>query len=72
MYCKLDDRVIEQIIAGTEYPEVQRDSLAQEEAMTLGKASQIAKNHEASVSHMKQLRLLQNVTASTNAFVDTI
>ena len=60
MNCEFVNRLIEQIIAGIMYPEVQRDLFAQNWTLTLGKASQISKKswgidepHEAAIIHTK-------------------
>lgn len=56
---ELDERLIEQLIAGTLYSDVQKDLLAEDKALTLDKAVQMAKNQEASDLHMKQLKTTQ-------------
>ena len=50
---EFDKMLIEQIIARTVYPEVQKQLLV-DEKMTLNKAIQMVKSHEASINYMKQ------------------
>ena len=52
---ELDERIIEQLIAGTVHPEVQKELLGKDDKLTLSEATQIARKHEASLHHMKQL-----------------
>lgn len=52
--CKLDNKIIEQIIVGT-----------------LENAVQIAKNHEASMNHMKQLKITQGNAQTIDALQET-
>ena len=56
--CEFDNIFIEQIIAGTVYPKVQRNLFVKDGPLVLGKASQIAKIYEALVNYMKQLHLM--------------
>ena len=62
---ELNERVIEQLIAGTCLPEVQKDLLAKDNKLTLNKAVQIARFHEVSARHMKQLHIAQGASNST-------
>ena len=57
---ELDERLIEQLIAGTIYNEVQKELLGKDSKLTLDKALKVAKHHEASDNHMKQLKLTQS------------
>ena len=43
---ELNNRLNDQIIAGTAYLKVQRDLLAQDKTLMLGKDPEIAKNHQ--------------------------
>ncbi len=52
---ELEERLIEQLIAGSPYQEVQKDLLAADNTLKLEKAIQIARNHEASLIHMEML-----------------
>jgi predicted Zn-ribbon and HTH transcriptional regulator len=63
---EISERLIEQLIAGTAHPDVQKELLSQEKTMTLEQAMQISGRHEASLSHMKQLAETQ-MTSSVNA-----
>ena len=62
---ELDERVIKQLIAGICLPEVQKALLAKDNKLTLNKAVQIARYHEASIRHMKQLQIAQGASNST-------
>ncbi|XP_072182294.1 uncharacterized protein [Diadema setosum] len=54
-----EERIIEVLISGVQYPEVQKMLLAKGK-MTLKEALDIARTHEASTAHMSQLRGLEN------------
>lgn len=58
-----DERVLEQLIAGTSIP-IQRERLSKEDALTLTAALEVAKSHEATANHMRQMQEL-TATAST-------
>ena len=50
----IDERILEQLIAGTNMPKIQRDELlAKDETLTLTEALEIAKSYEASTNHMR-------------------
>ena len=57
--CKFHDdkekrgRLGEQLIAATPYSDIQKDLLAKDDKLALEEAIQVARNHEASLSHMK-------------------
>ena len=51
----LEERIIEVLISGVRYPEVQKLLLAKDVKLTLDEAITMAKAHEASTVHMKQL-----------------
>ena len=51
---QFDKMFREQIIAGTVYPEVQKQLIAKDKKMTLEKAIETVKNHEASIKNMKE------------------
>ena len=61
-----EDRIIEQIISGIRHPEVQKELLAQDKAMTLDTAMTICRNYEASILHMKQLNTVQGASKSVD------
>ena len=50
-----DDRLVEQIIAGIKYTEVQRKLLQKDDTLTLKQAYDICRTHEASVTHMQKM-----------------
>ena len=56
---ELEERLIEQLIVGTRLPELQKELLAKDENLTLDQALNIGRTHEASISHMSQLRGMQ-------------
>ena len=67
---EIEERIIEQLISGTVYQEVQKELLSKDDKLTLDEALQIAFKHEASLSHMQQLVQTQSTTtnaASVNA-----
>ena len=64
---EMDDRLIEQLIAGTVHAKVQKELLAQDKKLTLDGAMQIAQKHEASLLHMKQLVETQSSNTSSAA-----
>ena len=53
---ELEERLIEQLIVGTRLSELQKELLAKDENLTLDQALNIGRTHEASISHMSQLR----------------
>ena len=57
-----DDRLVEQIIAGIKYTEVQRKLLQKDDTLTLKQAYDICRTHEASVTHMQKMSTLQSHT----------
>ena len=64
--------LIEQIIARTIYPEVQKQLQAKEKKITQEKTIQMVKNHKASINFMKQLQSTRNQNVQHNATVDSI
>jgi hypothetical protein len=62
--CELDEKLIELLIAGTLYTDVQKELLAKDKSLKLEAAMQVARNHEASLIHMKQLKATQSVPQS--------
>ena len=62
---ELNNRLIEQLIAGTAHPDVQKELLGKDKNLTLEQAVQIAGKHEASVNHMKQLAETQTTSTSS-------
>ena len=59
------ERILEQLIAGTAIPKVQRELLSKDDTLTLAQALDIAKAHEASIKHMKQIQDLTPTPATS-------
>ena len=59
------ERILEQFIAGTAIPKVQRELLSKDDTLTLAQALDIAKAHEASIKHMKQIQDLTPTPATS-------
>ena len=57
-----DERLIEQLIAGTLYSDVQKELLAKDKKLTLEDALAVATDHEGSLIHMAQLAKVQGPT----------
>jgi len=60
---EFEERLIEQIIDGTPYSELQKELLAKDGMLDLAGAIKLARNHEASILHMRQLQEAQGATA---------
>ena len=58
-------RILEQLIAGTAIPKVQRELLSKDDTLTLAQALDIARAHEASIKHMKQIQDLTPTPATS-------
>ena len=61
MKCKFsqneaEERLIEQLIVGTNLSELQKELLGRDDKLTLEQALNIGRTHEASISHMSQLQ----------------
>ena len=54
-----DERLIEQLIAGTLYSDVQKELLAKDKKLKLEHALAVARDHEGSLIHMAQLAKAQ-------------
>lgn len=54
----MDERIIEVLISGVKYPEVQKLLLAKDSKLNLEEAIDIARAHEASTAHMHQLQTM--------------
>ena len=59
------ERILEQFIAGTAIPKVQRELLSKDDTLTLAQALDIAKAHETSIKHMKQIQDLTPTPATS-------
>jgi len=62
---EIQERVIEQIIMGTRYSEVQKDLLGKDKKLTLDQAVDIGRSHEASIEHMRQLTAASALSTNT-------
>ena len=69
---EIEERLIEQLIAGTVHADVQKELLGQNKDLTLAKAMQIAGKHEASLNHMKQLAETQNTNTRASSSVNAV
>ena len=63
---EFEDRVIEQLIAGTYHSELQKQLLAMDNSLNLAKAIDIGRTHEATLLHMKELAQVQCEEASVH------
>ena len=54
-----EERLIEQLIVGTNLSELQKELLGTDDKLTLEQALNIGRTHEASISHMSQLQGVQ-------------
>ena len=61
------ERILKQLIAGMTIPKVQRELLSKDGTFTLAQALDIAKAHEASIKHMRQIRDLTSSTSTIDA-----
>ena len=52
----IDERILEQLIAGTNMSKIQRELLAKDETLTLTEALEIAKSYEASANQIRKSR----------------
>ena len=50
------ERILEQLIAGTTIQKVQRELLSKDDTLTIAQALDIVKAHEASIKHMRQIQ----------------
>ena len=65
---EVDERIMEQLIEGTRYPELQKELFVKDATLTLDKDLDTSQMHEASVTHMQQFIQTQQATN----FVHTI
>ena len=49
-----EDRMIEQLIAGTRHSDLQKKLLGKDKSLTLQEAIRLGRNEEASIQHMNQ------------------
>ncbi|XP_011670764.1 uncharacterized protein K02A2.6-like [Strongylocentrotus purpuratus] len=56
---ELQERIIEQFITGTRYPELQKDLLGKNKSLTLKQMLELSRTFEASQMHMAQLAQVQ-------------
>ena len=59
---ELKERLFGQVIVGTRLPNLQKELLAKYENLTLDEALNVGRTHEASISHMFQLRGMPTAT----------
>ena len=55
----MEDRIIDQIIAGTKFPELQKQLLSKGEAMSMSEVLNTCRCYEASINYMRQMDELQ-------------
>ena len=60
---EFEDRVIEQLIAGTYHGELQKQLLAMDDSLNLAKAIDIGRTHKATLLHIKELAQVQHEEA---------
>ena len=53
---ELNERLIELVIAGTPFPDFQKELLGKNKTFTLDEATQLGRAYEASASHVQQIR----------------
>ena len=68
---ELEQRLIEELIAGTCYPKIQMELLSQNPTLTIVKALKIARNGKASHNHLMQLQLTQGESEIKATFINT-
>ena len=61
---EFEDRVIEQLIAGTYHNELQKQLLTMDKSLNLSKAIDLGKTHEATLLHMMELAQVQREEVS--------
>ncbi|KAL8607946.1 hypothetical protein ACOMHN_005501 [Nucella lapillus] len=66
-----EERILKQLIAGTNIAKVQRELLAKDDKLTLQQAVEIAKTYKATEQHMKQLQELHTPSSSVDAVSKT-
>ena len=67
-----EERIIEQLIAGTANEDVKRELLGKDEKLTLDEAVKIAQCHEAAIHHLSKLKESVNPPATHPQQVDVI
>ena len=60
------DRIIEKFIAGTKLADLQKKLLAEDDKLSIDQCLDIARTHEASLSHMEQLTNLNQANPSVD------
>ena len=55
----MEERIIDQIIAGTKFPELQNQLLRKNEAMSMSEVLNTCRSYEASINYMRQIDELQ-------------
>ena len=57
--CEMEERIIDQIIAGTKFPELQKQLLNKNEAMSMWEVLNTCRSYEASINYIRQMGELQ-------------
>lgn len=68
----LNERLIEQLIAGIRHPEIQRELLSKDKTLKFDDAVKLARDYEASIIHMQQLKIAQSTEQPANADIHNI
>ena len=63
---EFEERVIEQLVAGTKYQALQKELLGKDKSLSLDQAIALGRDHEASIVHMKQLAEAQGFKPQEN------
>ena len=56
---EMEERIIDQIIAGTKFPELQKQLLSKNETMSMSEVLDTCRSYEASINYMRQMDELQ-------------
>lgn len=64
---ELNERLIEQLIIGTKYMEVQERFLGKDEKLTLDASRDVARTHEVTESHMNMMKAVGNHEMNVDA-----
>ena len=56
---EMEKRIIDQIIAGTKFPELQKQLLSKNKAMSMSEVLNICRSYKVSINYMKQMDELQ-------------
>ena len=72
----MEERIIDQIIAGTKFPEIRKQLLSKNEAMSMSEVLNAYRSYETSINYMRQMGELQGkcdnqISAIKHRFEDT-